>query len=147
MMLTLREQLIRAVLARLNGTDKPADVPLTERVSYTAASSANVPRMLLYPVREAVQRHERSPVCRRELTIRIDCRAAALAHEDADALANSMVAWATAALAGQRFGGLAHDTTEVAIDWSFEPADYLLVEASLEFAISYQTQLNDQTQR
>jgi hypothetical protein len=147
MTLTVREQIVQAVLAALNGPGKPESVPACERVSYTAASSGNVPRMMLYPVKETVERVNRGPLVKRELTVRVDCRAAALAAEHADALANDMVAWATKALAGSRLGGLAHDVAEIAVDWSFEPSEYLLVEVSLEFAITYQTQVSDQTQR
>jgi len=147
MTLTVREQVVQAVMAALNSDSRPADVPPCERVSFSAATSGNVPKMMLYPVKEAVTRINRGPLAQRTLTVRIDCRAASLAAESADALANSMVAWATQALSGSRLGGLAHDVAEVAVDWSFEPAEYLLVEVSLEFAITYQTQVQDQTQR
>lgn len=144
---TIREQIVAAVLAALNAEAKPEGVPACERVSYLAASSSNTPRMMMYPVRESVARHNNGPAARRELTVRIDCRAAALAGEGADTLVEGMVAWATKALAGNRLGGLANDVSEVAIDWSFEASEYLLVEASVEYSISYQTHVSDQSRR
>lgn len=147
-MTTIREQIVQAAMSALNGPDKPAHVPACERVRAVGLNSTALPVMLMYPLKESVERANPT-VVKRTFTFRVDCRAAALVADSlpADALVNDMLSWATKALAGNRMGGLAHDVDESNVTWSIETADMTYVEATIDFDVSYHTLRSDQERR
>lgn len=145
-MISVREQIMRAVVDALNATEKPADVPVCERVRALGATQPQLPLVVVYPLNESSERPGNGPIVRRYLTVRVHCKAAGTVSGDpVDALADAMLTWCQRALAGSRLGGLVHDISEAGTEWALEVADLAYLDATADYTISYQTLVNDGT--
>lgn len=144
---TIREQIMQAAIAALNGPERPAGVPEATRAHAAAANATQLPKIAITPVNESVERIGLSSAIKRTLTLRVECQAAGQVGSDepADALLDAITAWCTKALAFNRLGGLANNVEEVGIDWATNLADYAYCAAVIDYQVTYQTYANDQT--
>lgn len=145
-MTSRRELIIRAAIAALNADERPDGVPLATRANAVAASSGQLPKVAVVPMRETIETFKNG-IVRRTLTLRVECQAAGIvgSEEAADALLDPIVAWCTQALSGNRLGGLLLTMTEESIDWAVEVSDYAYCAAVVDFSATYETLTNDQT--
>lgn len=84
-------------------------------------------------------------VARRTMTVRIEWRAAGNNLIAALDLVDPMTAWGTAALGGQRLGGLVHWIREVNAAFTDETRDYEFVLVEQDFEASYQHTVGNAT--
>lgn len=146
-MTTRRELIMQAVVAALTADSKPDGVPVATRANAAAASSAQLPKMAVVPIKETTERINRGLAVRRTLTLRVECQAVGIvgSEQAADALLDDLVAWTTQALAGNTLAGLVLSLEETGIDWAVEVQDYAYCAAVVDFEAVYETAHNDQT--
>lgn len=142
-MATIRERILDAMVAAFN-TSAPLGVPVAVRRRLPMIETSMLPFVDIMPVQEQTQSATSrlsSPVVRRTMRVKVRCWAAG---DSAEAACDTMVAWATKALAGNTLGGLAHDIEELGTEWQSAIVDAQYGVAEVEFAVSYQTKTADQ---
>jgi len=118
-MSTIRDQIVAAVFAALNGPDKPAGINV-RRFSLTRIEPDQMPMIEVYPHKDVAI--ETKPMAvRRTLTVGFDVYAAG---ELVDQEIDPALAWITSALqaAPRSLGGLATDIREGQAEWDGEAA-------------------------
>ena len=147
-MSTIREQIVAAAFAAIS-TDVPVGVPAPVRTRLESPNAEQLPAMTVYQGREIVDpardekegQASRTVIVRRALELHVETvvKAEGIA---ADALADPMIAWATASLvgAGRLPGNLANDPAdEMGTVFEYEQAEFAFVRARTTFRFHYQT--------
>jgi len=140
---TMREQILDAVVAAFNAA-RPVGVPMAERKRLKVAELDALPLIDVATLEESKEPigGRTGPTVRRRLRIVLRFWVAGDAPE---VTADPMVAHATAALEGNRLGGLTLDgLEELAIRWTDEVGEFTYGVAEMEFLAEYMTKRQDQ---
>ncbi|AKJ30680.1 hypothetical protein [Caldimonas brevitalea] len=142
-MTSVRERLLRAVLARLSAAVAP--VPVL-RAPTSPVRRDDSPALLLFPETDAVTGHANALVDR-ALTFRLVAIARGIPDLDsAFDVADRLVVAAHAALfADPNLGGLAIALREIDSEWDAEDADAGAVAMPVRYEIRYRTHAQDLT--
>lgn len=144
--MTIRAQILAAAIARLN-TDRPQGIP--EATSRRAVEGEEIdgPRIGVFLGNETVEQvgGRWGPLVERRQRLFVQCRDVTDRNEELDLITEPLLAWATAALVGQDFGGLAHDVQEISTGRDPQVGERYYQVATAEFVVNYQTRRNDQS--
>lgn len=148
-MSSIREQVLVAVMAALNGGGKPAGVPAAERTRVIALEVSQLPSIVLVPRRESVdvQGGRLGPLVQRRLSVELEHRAAGGAGVPADQAADALLSWPVKALCGNTLGGLAIEIRESGTEWQYADGEAPFVLATQTFEVAYTTRVADAEQR
>lgn len=148
-MATIRNQILDAIVSRLNGAGKPAALTVA-RFPVSNIEEASLPHVAVVPGRESVDRPSDKmrayPVRERRLTVRVECRAKASGiSQGPDEALDPLVAWTTKALlADATLGSLALECEESEISWQGDESDHRFGLAIVSFVVRYKTNSQDQ---
>lgn len=138
MAVSYTERILQAVVAALNGANKPAGVTVN-RSRRQSIEKSQLPMISVYPIREEVTRatdNRRSPLVERRVRVEVKCRV--VGDDQAN---DALRKWAVqSVMADQSLGGLALEITEQSTDWDADDAtdaDYSV--AAMEFVVRYST--------
>jgi len=102
---SIRDQIVAATITALNAVGKPCDF---ERSRATALTDADLPRGVVYPVRDIPEDpFLAGPVTRSRLTMMCEIRALGTAALRPDQAVDPIYTWVVAKLVGNTLGGLA----------------------------------------
>lgn len=143
--MSIRLQIRDAVIAALNVTTRPADVPEATKRRWTPGS--NDPSYAVIFIDDPVDPNQRTgfAVTRKHLTIGVECVQSADLPELSDDIVEPMLSWAEAALVNTNMDGLAHEIEYVTTKWEQGQADKVYMRATVLYSISYQTKRGDLT--
>lgn len=140
-MSTILEQIVAAMVTELN-TGTPVGVPTAQRSRHKEIKPAEEPggAISVYPLRnQPVEVGGRwGPLTAARATILIDCTAIGTALVRPDQAVDPLRAWVVKKLAGNTYGGLAHDTEESDTTFEYEHGDAPICRAGVEMIVSYQ---------
>ncbi len=135
---TIREQIVKAIVAKLDAPGKPAATTVN-RTRRRAVEPSELPMISVYDVREEVEsatESRRSLLADRTLRVRVKCRAVG-----DDSAVDPLYSWAVKALkTDQSLGGLAVGLTEESTDWDTDDAgdaDYSV--SATDFLVRFTT--------
>lgn len=138
-MATVREQIMQAVLAALDGVGKPAGLNVF-RYRTRPLTEEEYPALVVYNGTEQVDRvgNHRGSLVRRELGLRIEGRTIG---DTPDVDLDPILAWVTQALiaAPSLPGNLAITTEEDSTEWEHEEAEVGYSVARMLYRVTYST--------
>lgn len=141
-MASRRSAIVDAIVAAVDGASKPAGLTVF-RTRADAVRAANLPAVVISRVQEDVTRGDgsRGYKARRTLHVRADCFVStATDGETSEDALDPLTSWVVqAVMADVTLGGLAHNTNEVATQWSVSDTDAVYAHAGVGFAIDYIT--------
>ena len=144
---TIRETIMAAVEAALDGAGKPAGLNV-HRFRTRALDRDDMPAMAVYHLGEVVELETHDePSVRRTLTVRIEHRVKTLvgSSDSPDRTLDPLLSWGTKALlTDSALDALIISIEEVAIEWAAFEADSLYGGAAQDFKIEYATVWDDQ---
>lgn len=143
-MASVRELILQAAVAALNGAGKPAGLAV-HRNRTRPFGSDQLPAIVLYPGPdpEDVVLATHDGGVERRFTVRAECRAIA-AGVPPDQATDPLTTWCTRALhEDPTFGGLAAEIEERRISWAAEETDQVFAAAAVDFLVTYYTHADD----
>lgn len=152
MAVSIREQIMRAILTALDSVSKPSGLTV-KRFPQESLEASQLPYIGIFPGTESsakVNGHRFSPLVERRLNVIIEARAeAASGNQAADEALDPYLNWITSALQGSgNLGGLVHDINEVGTEWaSAEGAEQAFGRAAVTVEFVYQTATASQESR
>lgn len=154
-MSTIREQIMVAVMAHLETVDRPEAIPAPVRTRLESPGADQLPALTVYqglevvdPIRDEKEgRKSRGAICRRVLDVKLEALVKAVSGIPADAAADPILAWATAALYSigrvitvEAPRGLANDPPdEIGTAFEYEQGQFSFVRATLTMRFFYQS--------
>jgi hypothetical protein len=143
--LSLEQQLIDAVLVRLNDVSRPEDVPECERATTDAIESEEpFRRMLIYPLDDDPDLSPH-PVTRSTMRFVIEMRAAAEDGQPVDQAPDAMYRWCVQRLVRSDLGGIANRVMRSRSHNAYAKRDFAYAIRTTEFLIEYATPADDVT--
>jgi hypothetical protein len=147
-MTTIRDHILDAFVALLNGTGKPSGL-VVSRMQIAPKEESDIFSIVVRPERESIQRTEgrqRSyPIRERTLTVKLECRAKCAANQSADEALDPLLVWITKSLAvDQTFARYAVESDEEEITWEGANADSTFGLALVTYGVNYITNRADQ---
>lgn len=146
---SVREQLVRAVVAAIDGSGKPSGLNV-HRSRTRAIGNDQLPAVVVYLLQETLPPERQQPargrqIARRTATLVCECRAkGVLADEALDPLTTWVV---QALLADPTLGGLAYAVSEAGTQWDAAELDDVYGGAQVHFQIDYTTAAGDPASR
>ena len=145
-MSSVRSQILDAILAALNGTGTPAPA---ERFRTTNVEMADLPRILVHPATEDIQKvspNPRSPLMERRVVFKLDLLATFTGTTSPDQAIDPLLVWVTSQIfKDPGFGARAIETQETRLEWDAETVDSGLAKCTVEISVRYHTKTTDQT--
>lgn len=151
-MASIREQIMRQVLAVLGGSGKPRGLTV-KRNPREVLEDDQLPFMGIFPGTESTRKvHEKrfSPLVERRLNVIIEARVQTVDNDSAaDEALDPYLNWITTALQGSdNLGGLVNDINEVGTEWATaEGAEQVFGRAAVTVEFVYQTATANQESR
>lgn len=148
---SIREQIVVALVAALNGTSGITGLTI-HRERTRPIEIDSLPAIMVYADDDVPktlgQQVYAAPLTERQLTLAIECRAQGTSSVSPDeALDPVLVFAAKTVLANERFGGLASGVEEGKTVWSSREGDVPVASAKLSFTIRYRTSRLDPTSK
>lgn len=137
-MASVRERIMAALEAAVNGAGKPAGLNV-HRQRRRPIDRDKLPATVVYAIREDVRAFSTGPIrdVERRLRVRLEHRATGAPE---DQVLDPYLVWGTKALkADETLGGLCREINEVLIEWDGEQADQVYAGAGQEFEVIYET--------
>lgn len=145
-----RELIVQALVAALDGADKPAGLTVHRFRTRPLVGAEDLPAVVVYLQQETTARGDgpHGYKARRACTIRVECRTRvagdAIDTTAPDAALDALTSWAVrAVMADPRQGGLAHNTQETATQWAAEETDAVYAAAAVDFTVDFITAAGD----
>jgi hypothetical protein len=147
---SIRESLVRAVLAAIDGAEKPGGLRV-HRWRKRPLEKDRLPAVCVYLLQEQLPEEKQLPArtrtpVRRKCTIVCECRVVgdATANTSPDEALDPIVAWVVqAVLADPTLGNLAHAVTEIGTKWDADELNETFGAAAIHFEIDYLTAAGD----
>lgn len=151
---SIRESLVRAVLAAIDGAEKPGGLRV-HRWRKRPLEKDRLPAVCVYLLQEQLPAEKQLPprartVVRRSCTIVCECRVVgdATANTPPDEALDPIATWVVQALlADPTLGDLAHAVTEIGTKWDADELNETLGAAAIHFEIEYVTAAGDPASR
>lgn len=141
-MSSMREQVLLAVVAALDGHGAKPEGTTVHRWRTRPVEQDELPAAVVYQVREATQ-DRATALLDRTLRVRVEARVRAVGESPDQAL-DPLLTWIVRAMTEDpKFGGVAADTTEQETTWDAADLDRILGAAAVDFDIQYQTTRQD----
>lgn len=144
-MASIRQRIVDAVVARLDGAGKPPGLAV-HRSRGISVDQDELPAMVVYLLAQRTQRvgGRAGPLSAHALTLRVECRVKGAVADEADVLLEPLIGWAVKALLGEpTLGGLVNSLEETQIEWAAEAADHLYAAAAVDFTAQFPTAVAD----
>ena len=150
---SIREQIMKAAVAALNGPGRPAGVPAADRLRVETYTPSELPAICVLPVREDVLPMKDTrwgPLVERQMMLRVACY---VGQDAPDQALDPILQWATVALDGLRpngdqnapFAGIVLDVIEAQLEWQFAPEELPYAVCFMDWRIYYTTERGDTT--
>jgi hypothetical protein len=153
--MTIREQIMVAIMAHLETVDRPSSIPAPVRTRLESPGADQLPALTVYQKTEVVDpthdekegRKSRGSLSRRALDVHLEAVVKTVSGTPADSAADPLLAWATAALYSigrietvSAPRGLANDPPdEVGTVFQYEQGEFSFCRAILTFRVFYQS--------
>ncbi|MGA3295278.1 MAG: hypothetical protein ABSE45_15020 [Candidatus Acidiferrales bacterium] len=146
---SIREQIVAALIAALNGSSGISGLSI-HRERTRPIETDSLPAIMVYFEDDAPKPFDRqkfrSPLVERDLAVALECRAQGSQSVSPDAALDPVLVWAVkGGFADETLGGLALGAEEGRTAWRSREGDVPVAAATLHFTIHYRTSRLDPT--